>query len=170
MNMPLGKHKDRPLGEIPSDYLDWLTRTVKLSAGLRTAVAEELARRGHAPPAQTRVPGPGPAACRHCRAAPLAVTWHEQHGGRRAIRADCRRCGRFNAFLPQTPANVASANARTSPTGLLDVLVRCQGEGVELVERFGDVVLVPPGRASAELQSLVRQHQHQLRRHLIVRP
>jgi hypothetical protein len=97
----------------------------------------------------------------------LLVSWHEQAGGKgRVVRADCGVCGRFVTFLPSTSENVVRADACRSPTGLLDVLLRAEGEGVELVRRGPEVVARPFGRASEGLQSLVRQHQHQLLLHL----
>jgi hypothetical protein len=70
------------------------------------------------------------------------------------------------SWLPQTAENVARADACRSPTGLLDVLLRAEGEGVELVRRGPEVVARPFGRASEGLRSLVRQHHHQLLQHL----
>jgi hypothetical protein len=68
------------------------------------------------------------------------------------------------SWLPQTPENVVRADACRSPTGLLDALVQAEDEGVELVRRGHEVVAGP--RASEELRSLIRRHQHQLMRHL----
>src|SRR4051794_32834415 len=62
-----------------------------------------------------------PIRCGRCGGTDLTLYWQELADGRRAIRADCGRCQRFVAFLPQTPANVAAADAAVSPTGLLDV-------------------------------------------------
>jgi len=42
--MPFGRHRGRPLSEIPADYLAWLC-TLDLREPLRSAVAEEVARR-----------------------------------------------------------------------------------------------------------------------------
>jgi hypothetical protein len=140
----------------------------KLSSGLRTAIQSELLSRPDAPAdlPPGPVPAPEPAHCRRCGGKDLRVSWHEQQGGGRAVRADCGACGRFVAFLPQTPENVARADACRSPTGLLDVLVRAEGEGVELARHGPEVVAWPPGKASEELRSLLRQHQHQLQQHL----
>jgi hypothetical protein len=54
--LPFGKHKGRPLAEVPASYLSWLLAEVKLSSGLRCAVAAELTRRGpySPPPLATR--------------------------------------------------------------------------------------------------------------------
>jgi hypothetical protein len=40
-----GRHKGKPLNEVPSDYLAWALRTVRLSSGVRAA-REELLRLG----------------------------------------------------------------------------------------------------------------------------
>ena len=39
-----GKYRSLPLLQVPSDYLAWALRTVKLSGGMRQAVAGELSR------------------------------------------------------------------------------------------------------------------------------
>jgi hypothetical protein len=43
-SMPFGKYRGRPLTEVPGDYLVWAERVAQIDA-LRTAIAEELARR-----------------------------------------------------------------------------------------------------------------------------
>jgi hypothetical protein len=57
-----------------------------------------------------------------------------------------------------TPGNVARADAAESTTGLLDVLTRAEGEGVEVINHGGQLVLWPPGKASPDLEVLVRQN------------
>jgi hypothetical protein len=42
--MPFGKYKNRPLAEVPSGYLEWLT-TTELRDPLRASVVAELERR-----------------------------------------------------------------------------------------------------------------------------
>ena len=56
--LPFGRHQNKPLAEVPADYLGWLLREAKLSSGLRSAVAGELERRGLVAPPQ---PEPRPA-------------------------------------------------------------------------------------------------------------
>ena len=41
--LPFGKHKGVPLPDVPLSYLQWLLREVKLSYGLRAAVADQPA-------------------------------------------------------------------------------------------------------------------------------
>jgi hypothetical protein len=41
-NMPFGKHRGKPLAEIPGDYLRWLTGHVDLREPLRSRVLDEL--------------------------------------------------------------------------------------------------------------------------------
>jgi len=58
--MPFGKHKGRPLSDVPTDYLCWLLDECDLRPGFRRAVDAELRGRlyggagrgdpGHAPP------------------------------------------------------------------------------------------------------------------------
>ena len=45
--MPFGKYKNRPIDQVPSGYLDWLT-TTELRDPLRAAVVAELGRRNGA--------------------------------------------------------------------------------------------------------------------------
>jgi hypothetical protein len=90
--------------------------------------------------------------------------WAESRGaGGRQIRADCTRCGAFIAFLPWTRQNAAEADTRTSRTALLDVLGQAEAENVEIVRRRdGHINLLPVGRASQKLQTLVRQSKRLL--------
>jgi hypothetical protein len=102
--LPFGKHKGRPLADVPTDYLRWVLRETKLSARLAAAVRAELASRGQ--------PVPPPAAspwsrCRDCRGQ-LHASWVVHKNGSRHIRAECVRCG-WTTHLPQTPANIALA-------------------------------------------------------------
>jgi hypothetical protein len=61
--MPFGKHRDRPLDELPDAYLDWLL-SIRLREPLLSAVNREAARRageaggsngGHAGPRRLEV-------------------------------------------------------------------------------------------------------------------
>jgi hypothetical protein len=161
--MPFGKHVGKPVSAVTdTGYLDWFLRLPKLSSGLRRAIRAELIFRGEDPSQLPPDPPFKPVVCRHCDNRDLCITWHEQSHGNRVIRADCDRCGRFVGFLPLTPENVAQADAARSSTGLLDALMRVETERVELVCHDGRIELV----GSAGLQSLIRQHQHALLRHL----
>jgi uncharacterized protein (DUF3820 family) len=42
MKMPFGKHKGKPLREVPKDYLRWLQAECKLSASMREAIEQVL--------------------------------------------------------------------------------------------------------------------------------
>jgi hypothetical protein len=105
--LPFGKHKGRPLPEVPSDYLSWLLRT-RLTARLRAAVRTELLSRPDRQDLPPEPPSVDPF-CKNCGSVDLTVSWQPMAGGRRAIRADCQGCGRYVGYLPQTPANVARA-------------------------------------------------------------
>jgi hypothetical protein len=62
-------------------------------------------------------------------------------------------------FVAWTAENTARADAAASKTGLLDVLVQADREGIEVVRRPGGRIdLVPYERASGELRTLVRQN------------
>src|SRR5262249_42894717 len=115
---PFGKYSGQPPSAIQADYLLWMLKTCKLSSGLRAAVRAELLAR--APPEPPLPPDPAPApppACPRCGGGDLRRYWQRHAGGRRrAIRADCRRCGCYVCFLPQTAENVAAANADRPPT------------------------------------------------------
>jgi hypothetical protein len=159
--LPFGKHRGASPRDVPSDYLGRLLRECKLSSGLRAAVADELRRRGHDVPVQPPAPPPR---CRRCGGLNMALYWQELAGqGTRTIRADCRRCGRFVTFVPQTEANVARADAVNKPAAMLDALTLADAEGVELVNvARRHLRICPHGKASAELERLVRQSKHLL--------
>jgi hypothetical protein len=167
--LPYGRYRGQSPRDVPTSYLVWMLKTCKLSSGLHDAIRAEVSARPDCP--SDLPPGPPPKApptsCWRCGAKDIRVSWHEQAGGRSAIRADCGMCGRFISSLPLSPENVTRANACRSPTGLLDVLMRANDEGVELV-RFGHEVRPSPFmKASDTLLSLCRQHQHALLRHLV---
>jgi hypothetical protein len=156
--LPYGKHKGRPLLQVPIWYLRWVLKTWKLSSGLRAAVREALGL-----PAE---PSPPPPRCQRCRNDQLRLTWHEQAGGVRQVRADCLPCRRFVSFVPLTPENVARADAAQPLAPLLDAMLQADAEGIVLVRRGDRVELRPCHRVSAKLCELVRQAGHQLVRHL----
>jgi hypothetical protein len=45
--------------------------------------------------------------CATCQTHDITVTWQQFANGTRHLRCVCRRCGRFQCYLPQTPGNVA---------------------------------------------------------------
>jgi hypothetical protein len=111
--MPFGKHRGAPLTDVPTSYLAWVMRTCKLSTGLRSAMGEELRSRPDCPEDLPPEPAANtPPSCRGCGGTDLHLTWQPLGGaGGRVIRADCRGCGAFVYFAPQTPENVALADA-----------------------------------------------------------
>ncbi len=44
--MPFGKHKGKPVSEVPADYLDWMLTSQRLDAELRAAVEGRLKQGG----------------------------------------------------------------------------------------------------------------------------
>src|SRR5690349_9077564 len=92
--LPFGKYAGQALPDVPSNYLSWLLRATKLSAPLRTAVRQELLSRNDCPQLPPE-PATKVVTCQRCDSTDLAVSWVSQAGGRRALRADCRACGRF---------------------------------------------------------------------------
>jgi hypothetical protein len=50
-SLPFGKHKGRPIDEVPVDYLQWMAGQ-KLQPGTRQMIAESLGRRGSTVPHQ----------------------------------------------------------------------------------------------------------------------
>ena len=122
--LPIGKHKDQPLVEVPSSYLQWLLGNCKLSSGLRAAVAAELTRRGVAVPPPP--PLPPESACPRCGPAALGYHWYQDRLNRRQIRRTCGRCGLPLGFAPQVVPYVGLADAAASAAPVLDVLLWCQ--------------------------------------------
>lgn len=100
--LSFGRHKGEPLTTVPTSYLDWCLRTVKLSTGLRLAVADELRRRGVQTPA---LPLPPPRACHRCGSADVRIVWHQHSDGRRQTHGTCQRCGGNCGAVPMTPEN-----------------------------------------------------------------
>jgi hypothetical protein len=159
--MPFGKFKGLSVDRIDTGYLRWLL-TIKLSSGLRAAVAEELRRRGVAVP---EPPPHVPPSCPRCRAATvIGYSWYEDRLGRRFIKRRCR-CGEDLGFAPHLPEFVARADAAASPTPVLDALVLAEELGIELVSD-GEAVAVACGwhRLTPELRRKLGQCRHQLAR------
>jgi hypothetical protein len=120
--IPFGKHQGKPLAGVPGDYLAWLLREVKLSAGLRRAVVDELRRRGLTPPAPP--PPPPEPDCRRCGPdGAVRYGWYEDRLGRRRIRRECGRCGASLGFAPTVEPFVFLADGNASATPILDTLV-----------------------------------------------
>jgi hypothetical protein len=64
--LPFGKHRGKPLPQVPTGYLRWALDTVKLSTGLRAAVRGELLSRGVHPSRLSPEPVPRPVRCPWC--------------------------------------------------------------------------------------------------------
>jgi hypothetical protein len=80
--------------------------------------------------------------------------------------AECDRCGRTADYPPCVPPYTGLADAGSSKTAALDVLVACEELGLELVND-GCVVDFAPGswhRAPAELRRRLRQCRRTLAR------
>jgi hypothetical protein len=156
--LPFGKHKDKALSAIPADYLQWLT-TIKLSSGLRLAVADELRGRGVTVAEAT----PPPPQCMRCKERTrISYSWHEDSLGRRRIKRTCG-CGASLAFAPHTEPFLSLADAAESPTAVLDVLAEAEERGVEL-RSDGKAVRVVGGwdRLTVPLKQKLEQCRHQL--------
>jgi Putative quorum-sensing-regulated virulence factor len=128
--LPFGKHKGSLLPDVPPSYLQWLLRECKLSSGLRTAVADELTRRG-LPVPPTPPPAPSPA-CPRCGRVGLTYSWMQDRLCRPRIRQSCARCSKSLGFAPQVPPFTTLADAAASPTAILDVVTRCEEVGIAL--------------------------------------
>src|SRR5262245_23333961 len=158
--MPFGKHRNKTVEEVPLDYLRWALVNCKFSSGLRAAVRERLGL-----PAEPAPPAPR---CQRCGTRQLRLTWHEQTGGVRQVRADCLTCRRFVSFMPLTPGSVARADAAQPVAPFLDAMLGADAEGVAIVRHGDRVELRPWGKASRELEELIRQAGHQFARLLPV--
>src|SRR5262249_31012679 len=111
-----GKYKGVPLPDVPSDYLAWALRTVRLSSGIRQAIAAELASRGAVVPPP---PPPNPNACwlgpcPRCRCREVNYRWHQFAGGVMQVRASCRRCGTGLGTAPRVPPFTTEADRHAS--------------------------------------------------------
>jgi hypothetical protein len=158
---PFGKHKGRTLSEIDSGYLSWAMANVKLSSGIRQAVAGELARRGERVPCPP--PPPPEPLCPRCGSADRDYRWGEDRLGRRMIRRTCRCCGTWLGFAPKIEPYTTEADANANATPTLDVLLLAEAEGVELISD-GQQVRIGYGweRASMRLKNAIRQRGHLL--------
>ncbi len=92
------------------------------------------------------------------------IYWQSTRDGRRQLRADCARCGRFLSYLPHRPPFIALADAAASETPILDVLVRLDSIGVALHSDGAEVWVPPPYnvRVGPDLAALIRQCSHEL--------
>lgn len=54
------------------------------------------------------------ARCSRCGGDDLIIQWQTFSNGTRHIRVDCRRCGAYVRYAPQTAENVALADAATT--------------------------------------------------------
>jgi hypothetical protein len=160
--LPFGKHRGQPLPTVPSDYLQWALRKVKLSTGLCAGVAGELARRGEEVPPQ---PPPPPApTCKRCPGARTLARWMEDRRGQRRLRAECGRCRRWLGFLPLAQPYLAEADGAASPTDVLDVLLALEDLGIGLESDGASCWFAGDGwhRTPPDLRSLVKQCNHRL--------
>jgi len=123
-SLPFGRHRGKLLPDVPSDYLAWLLRAVKLSRGLRDAVAAELVGRGVAAPPPPALPAQGGGAC--CAGRRYRHRWMDDRRGRRQIRRECDGCGTGLGFAPQVEPFTTEADAAASDTAALDVLLKCE--------------------------------------------
>jgi exodeoxyribonuclease X len=44
--MPFGKHRGKPIKELPNDYLTWILENLEMRKSLRTVLEAEYERRG----------------------------------------------------------------------------------------------------------------------------
>jgi uncharacterized protein (DUF3820 family) len=131
--LPFGRHKNKALAEVPSDYLRWAIHECKLSSGLRLAVAEELTRRGiEVPPPP---PPPTIPKCHRCGDAGYSCRWQADAAGRKQIRASCHCCGGFLTFPPCIPPFTTEANRTASPAPSGS---GCQGTAGQGIPHAGD--------------------------------
>jgi hypothetical protein len=160
--LPFGRYRGVALGNVPSEYLRWALANLKLSSGLRAALAAELTSRGVTPPPP---PPPRPLpACPRCPAGTALAHWQDDTLGRRRIKVSCWRCGRGLGFLPEVEPYIGQADANTTPTALLDVLVELDRLGVELSSDGRRIHFRGDGwrRVPHDLKRTVDQVRHQL--------
>jgi uncharacterized protein (DUF3820 family) len=101
--MPFGKHKGKPPGDVPQDYLTWFLKTCKLSPGLRAAVHDVLLQRGADPSNLPPEPEPNPApCCRGCGGDDLALCWQLHRASEDGVfRLSARGAGRLLGVAPE---------------------------------------------------------------------
>lgn len=164
--LPFGKWKNRPLADIDSGYLKWALSTIKLSSGLRAALADELVNRGEAPPAVPEPKAVVPACPRCGPGGKVSYEWAEDRLGRRQVRQSCRACGRSLGYAPRVSPYIELANASASPTAALDVLTMAEEQGVELRSdgAAADFAFGHWHKASPELRRRLRECRHLLGR------
>jgi hypothetical protein len=160
--LPFGRYRGVALGDVPTSYLAWALANLKLSSGLRAALADELTSRGVTPP-----PAPPPRPLPSCPGCPLGTAlahWQEDRLGRRRIKVSCWRCGRGLGFLPEVEPYIGQADANTTPTAVLDVLIELDRLGVGLISDGRAVDFGGDGwqRVPPELRRTVDQVRHQL--------
>jgi hypothetical protein len=143
---------------VPTDYLQWALRTLKLSSGLREAVVAELRGRGifvppQEPPAWVVRP------CHRCGDTDYLGFWMQDRRGLKRIQLECATCSTFLGFPPSRPPFSDLADLGTSKTAALDALLWLEGLGIEprsdgVVVEFSweEYLRMPP-----ELRRLVRQ-------------
>jgi hypothetical protein len=160
--LPFGRYRGVPLGAVPSEYLRWALANVKLSSGLRRDMAGELTGRGVTPP-----PPPPPRPLPSCPRCPLGTAlahWQEDRLGRRRIKASCFLCGRGLGFLPEVEPYIGQADANTTPTAVLDVLIELDRLGLGLISDGQTVHFHGDGwrQVPHDLKRTVDQVRHQL--------
>jgi hypothetical protein len=141
--MPFGRHRNQALAEVPSGYLRWFLATCQLTPNLWAAIRAELLGRGADPAGLPPQPDAKPApSCRRCGGTQLRLCWQAlSNTGSRVIRADCRRCGAFVYFAPQTSENVAAADRAEGRTS-----------GPPAAEVFDVRLLAEPGAVPAAVR------------------
>ena len=81
--MSFGKHKGRPIKEIPDDYLAWVLKTVDLREPLESALRNEWDRRHRPEPEPDPVPAATTGVLPNLKAMrrKFAARFHPDHGG-----------------------------------------------------------------------------------------
>jgi hypothetical protein len=110
-------------------------------------------------PCPPRASWQGP--CPEC-GGPAGYHWQQIRDGRKQVRANCQRCGGWCGYAPQREPYTTGADRNASPTATLDTVILAEAEGVGLVSDGRTVWLSPWGKASPELEALVRQQAHLL--------
>ncbi len=65
--------------------------------------------------------------------------------GRRHLRAECDRCGRYLKFISQAEPYTTYADRNASETAIMDVLIMCYELEIELVADGGMVTFARAG-------------------------